>query len=58
MSEPETIALNLTGAECGRSARAGETWELYCADRVAREAVVYCPECAEREFGAPDAELN
>jgi hypothetical protein len=25
MSEPETIALDLTCAECGRSPRAGET---------------------------------
>ena len=55
MPEPETAALNLACAECGRSPRAGETWRIYFADRVAREAareaVIYCPECAEREFG-------
>jgi hypothetical protein len=49
--EPETFALDLTCAECSRSPRAGETWRIYFADRVAREAVVYCPACAEREFG-------
>jgi ribosomal protein L44E len=44
-----TIALNLTCAECGRSAQAGETWRILFAD--IREAVTYCPECAEWEFG-------
>jgi len=24
------------------------------ADKIAREAVIYCPECAEREFGEPE----
>lgn len=38
-------------AECGRSPRAAETWRILFADRIAREAVTYCPECAEREFG-------
>jgi hypothetical protein len=47
--EPETIALNLHCAECGRSPkRGGETWRIYFAD--IGEAVIYCPECAEREF--------
>ena len=32
-------------------ARPGEVWRLLFADKVAREAVTYCPECAEREFG-------
>jgi hypothetical protein len=27
----------------------GETWRILFADRIAREAVTYCPECAERE---------
>jgi hypothetical protein len=31
--------------------RRGEVWRLYFTDRVAREAAIYCPECAEREFG-------
>jgi hypothetical protein len=52
MPEPETIALNLACAECGRSPRAGETWRILFADIA--EAVIYCPECAEREF-SPDA---
>jgi ribosomal protein L44E len=51
MPEPETVALDLTCAECGRSPRAGETWRIDLADKIAREAVIYCPECAEREFG-------
>jgi hypothetical protein len=34
MPEPETIASNLTCAECGRSPRTGETWRIYFADRV------------------------
>jgi hypothetical protein len=46
--EPETVALDLTCAG-GRSPRAGETWRILFAD--IREAVTYCPECAEREFG-------
>jgi ribosomal protein L44E len=49
MPEPETVALDLTCAECGRSPRAGETWRILFAD--IGEAVTYCPECAEREFG-------
>ena len=48
--DPVTIALDLTCAECGRSPRAGEVWRIEFADRVAREAVTYCPECPEREF--------
>jgi hypothetical protein len=47
--EPGTIALDLTCAECGRSPRAGEVWRLLFAD--IGEAVTYCPECAETEFG-------
>jgi hypothetical protein len=49
MPEAETVALNLTCAECGRSPQPGEVWRLLFAD--IREAVTYCPECAEREFG-------
>jgi ribosomal protein L44E len=44
MPEPETTALDLTCAECGRSPRAGETWRVVFADNG--EAVTYCPECA------------
>jgi ribosomal protein L44E len=52
--EPGPIALDLTCAECGRSPQAGETWRILFADKVAREVYVYCPECAEREFGEPE----
>jgi predicted Fe-S protein YdhL (DUF1289 family) len=45
------IALDLTCAGCGRSARPGEAWRILFADRVAREAFIFCPERAEREFG-------
>jgi hypothetical protein len=48
VAEPETVALDLTCAECGRSPRHGETWRIVFADLG--EAVTYCPECAEREF--------
>jgi hypothetical protein len=43
-SEPETVALNLSCAECGRSPQRGEVWSAYYADLG--EAVTYCPECA------------
>lgn len=36
-------------AECGRSPERGEVWRVYLAD--IGEAVTYCPDCAEREFG-------
>jgi hypothetical protein len=40
--------------ECAREARAGERWHLYFADLG--EVAIYCPECAEREFGEPERE--
>jgi ribosomal protein L44E len=49
--EPETVALDLSCAECGRSPQRGEVWSIY-AD--IGEAVTYCQECAEREFGGND----
>jgi len=55
MPEPETVALHLTCAECRRSPRRGETWRVLFADL--REAVTYCPECGEMEFG-PSATLG
>jgi ribosomal protein L44E len=45
----ETIALDLTCAECGRSPRRGEVWRVLFAD--IGEVYVFCPVCAEREFG-------
>jgi beta-lactamase superfamily II metal-dependent hydrolase len=47
-----TIALDLTCADCGRSPRPSETWRVVFID--VGEAATYCPESAEREFGAPD----
>jgi hypothetical protein len=32
MVKPETAALDLTCAECGRSPRAGEKWRILFAD--------------------------
>jgi DNA-directed RNA polymerase subunit RPC12/RpoP len=40
--------------ECGREKSAGERgWKAYLTadEEEPAEAVVYCPECAEREFG-------
>ena len=45
----ETLALNLTCAECGRSPQRAEVWRVYFADLG--EALTYCPTCSEREFG-------
>jgi hypothetical protein len=42
MPDAETVALDLTCAECGRSPRPGEVWRIYFAD--IGEAVTYCPE--------------
>ena len=50
MTKPEAPAL-VVCTECGRTPRPDELWRLYFADKVAREAVIYCPECAQREFG-------
>jgi hypothetical protein len=49
MPKSETPALDLTCAECGRSPRPSEVWRVLFAD--IGEAVTYCPECGEREFG-------
>jgi hypothetical protein len=46
---PETVA-TVRCVECGREAGPGELWRLFFADL--REVAVYCPECAEREFGS------
>jgi hypothetical protein len=44
-------AVSVACAECGRSdPDSGERWKLYFAD--IGEVVIYCPRCAEREFGA------
>lgn len=49
VAEAESLAIDLTCAECGRSPLRGEIWRVCFAD--IGEAVTYCPECAEREFG-------
>jgi hypothetical protein len=46
----------LTCTECGREQAAGERgWRAYPTtdEDEPAEAVVYCPECAAREFGSP-----
>jgi hypothetical protein len=42
--------------ECGAETEAGERWLAYLT--VDDEAVVYCPECAEREFGPNSTSLD
>jgi DNA-directed RNA polymerase subunit RPC12/RpoP len=49
VTEPETPALDLVCAECGRTPRPGELWRLYFSD--AGEVAIYCRECSAREFG-------
>jgi ribosomal protein L44E len=49
MPKAETVTLDLTCAECGRSPRRGEVWRILFAD--IGEVAIYCPECTEREFG-------
>jgi hypothetical protein len=51
MPEAETAAFNETCTECGRSPQVGETWWFVYDDLG--EAVTYCLECGEREFGEP-----
>jgi hypothetical protein len=46
--EPETVALDLTCAECGRSPRRGEVWRVYFAD--VSEVVIHCMEGSQQEF--------
>jgi hypothetical protein len=50
MPDLETIAPDLTCVECGRSPRALEMWRVLFVDLA--EVAIYCPECAEREFGS------
>lgn len=44
----EAVA-TLRCAECGRPHARGELWRIYYADIA--EAVIYCQDCAKREFG-------
>jgi hypothetical protein len=44
----ETFAV-VRCVECGRLQSADESWRLHFAD--IGELAIYCPDCAEREFG-------
>jgi hypothetical protein len=47
----------LTCAECGRQKTEGERgWRAYLTtdEDEPAEAIVYCPDCAVREFGEPE----
>jgi hypothetical protein len=48
MPELETLAVEMSCAECRRKPERGDVWRLLFAD--IGEVAVYCPECAEREF--------
>jgi hypothetical protein len=51
---PDHQAERLACVECGRVQAAGEReWRAYLTadEDEPADAVVYCPECAEREFG-------
>jgi hypothetical protein len=47
--EERVAAESFSCTECGRQPQPGELWRLYFAD--IGEVAIYCPECAEREFG-------
>jgi hypothetical protein len=52
------LAERLTCVECGRAQAVGERrWRAYLTDDEDEpaEAIVYCPDCATREFGCPGA---
>jgi hypothetical protein len=47
-----TVRAVLTRIECRRPWLVGhERWRLKLTEEQTPEAVVYCPDCAEREFG-------
>jgi hypothetical protein len=51
----DDLAERPTCAECSREQSAGERgWKAYLTtdEDEPAEALVYCPDCAEREFGA------
>jgi hypothetical protein len=53
--EPAENLAPVSCTECGRKPHAGELWRLLFAD--IGEVVIYCPACAQREFGrARDSE--
>jgi hypothetical protein len=51
VTDPPPLAMPpIRCAECSRHPDRGEVWRLYFAD--IGEVVIYCPQCAEREFGS------
>jgi hypothetical protein len=52
LREEVTAPSPVTCADCGRSKRRGEVWQLIFIDLA--DGRIYCPDCAEREFGEPD----
>lgn len=44
----------MTCAECGRVDDGERGWEAHLTDDEPSVAVVFCPACAEREFGQDD----
>lgn len=51
--QPQSVGVStLTCVECGRSGgKRGTRWRVYLTEDDLPEAVVYCEDCAEREFG-------
>jgi hypothetical protein len=48
---PGTATQPLTCVECGRLwLLPFEMWRMYLTDDRPADAVIYCPECAKREF--------
>lgn len=55
MTQPTPVTLaTVSCTECCRQPRVGELWHVYFADLG--EVAIYCPECAEREFGGAERE--
>jgi DNA-directed RNA polymerase subunit RPC12/RpoP len=56
MQPPVSVRTPLRCAECGREAdETADGWRAYLWERVRsddREVIVFCPECASREFEA------
>jgi hypothetical protein len=53
--DAETSA-TVSCAECGRRSNRSEVWCLYFAD--VGEVVLYCPDCAPREFGTEGSDQH
>jgi hypothetical protein len=53
---PNTDRGLLVCQECRREDDLGRGWKAYIADVY--EVLVYCPDCAKREFGTDSVELG